>query len=187
MQKSTFITKTLPLKDFIPLAKGIASFMKPRPQIPLSIIKKLERAIDLRQRCASWFHVGPHSANSVAKNQSHQHFIDVLMEVLSILKPLCNPVGNGGEAETHQSKDKPNKDGDPLVKLNNSSDALTVEAVEEEEDLANLTLHRTRAKVGKPAKAKKATFVPEPRSYDDEFLLGCYCFFQDLQEVRSFL
>jgi hypothetical protein len=187
LQKSTLVTKTLPLKDFIPLAKRIASFTKPRPQIHLSIIKKLERAIDLRQRCASWFHVGPHSAISVSKNQSHQHFIDVLMEVLNILRPLCNPVGNGGEAEAHQSKEKPAKDADLLVKLYNSFDALTVEAAEEDEDLAKLTLHRTRAKVSKPAKAEKAIFVPEPRSHEEEFLLGCYCFFQDLQEVRSFL
>jgi len=187
VQNPISITKTLPLRDFIPLAKRIASFTKPRPQIPLSVIKKLERAIDLRQRCASWFHVRPHSAVSAASNQSHQNFIEVLVKVLDILRPLCSPVMNGGEEETHQSKDKPAKDADPLVKLYNSFEALTVEAAEEEEDLANLTLHHTRAKVGRPTKVEKSTFVPEPRSRDDEFMLGCFCFFQDLQEVRSFL
>jgi hypothetical protein len=77
-QKPISITKTLPLRDFIPLAERIAHFMKPPPQIPSSIIKKLERAIDLRQRCASWFHFGPRGTVSVTSNESHQYFIEVL-------------------------------------------------------------------------------------------------------------
>jgi hypothetical protein len=47
-QKPTSIIKTLPLRDFIPLVKRIAHVTKPPLQIPSSIIKKLERAVDLR-------------------------------------------------------------------------------------------------------------------------------------------
>jgi hypothetical protein len=66
---------------------------------------------------------------------------------------------------------------------------LSVEVVEEEEeeDFADLPLHRNLAKVGKATKADKRTFVPEARSHEDEFMLVCFCFFQDSQEVRLFL
>ncbi len=84
------LTKTLLLKDFIPIAKHIASSTKPPQYTPSSVLTKLQRAIDLRRRCASWFNTRVHTTASLMSNESHEHFIEVLSTVLDILKPSCN-------------------------------------------------------------------------------------------------
>lgn len=185
---SKLVATTLLVRDFIPLANRIAHFKKPRVLVPALVVKKLERAITLRQRCASWFKVSAHGVVSLASNESHQHCIEVLQTALEILKPLCKPASGSGQRKTKPSNNSKGTDqAEQEVKQQNYFEALTLEVVEEEEDLEILLQHGKSDKKAKKHSRAKTTFVPEPQSQKDEFMLGCFCFFQDLQDVRSFL
>lgn len=182
------MTKVLPLRDFPELARHIASITNPPIQVPQSIIKKLERAIALRHQCASWFKTEAEGRPSLASNDSHQHFIEVLEIVLQILQPLFNRASGAGQRrDTTRNDGKCAEDPDPDAKLRNRFAALTTETGEEDGELEVLLQPRTSGKARKPTLFERASFVPEPQSQKDEFLLGCFCFFQDVQDVRQFL
>ncbi|KAF7509991.1 hypothetical protein GJ744_007305 [Endocarpon pusillum] len=191
-QNKSSLTKTLLLKDFIPLAKYIAS-SKPPPHVPSSVVTKLERAIDLRRRCASWFNTEVQSTASLASNASHEHFINSLNTVLDILKPLCNQSTGSGYGKNNTTNGKEGKEGkesvEPQRTLHNQFEALTVETLEDDqEELENFSQQRTNpAKPGKTPSPATTIYTPEQQLPDDEFILGCFCFFQDLQDVRGFL
>ena len=189
MQNPKIVAKTLPLKDYIPLARHIASFAKPPVAVPLSVIKKLGRGITLRHHCASWFSARVHGTVSLASNESHQHFIQVLEEVLKLLKPLCKPASRlGAQTGTASSDSKRAENDVPQLKLSNQFEALALDTVEEEEqEVENISQRKTSGGVGKKSAVARTIFVPEKQPQKDEFMLGCFCFFQDLQDVRAFL
>jgi hypothetical protein len=185
------IPKTLRLRDFIPLATHIASFTKPPVSVPRPVVKKLRRAINLRHRCAAWFKARPDGTTSLATNECHQYFIEVLETVLTVLMPLCNQ-----DRGLAQAKDdiggvsRHMTDIDPHVMLQNRFASLAVQEAddeEEEKDLDILAEHTSPVKASKTSSFKPSTFVPEYQSPTDNFMLGCFCLFQDLQDVRLYL
>ena len=189
-QNKNSSTKTLLLKDFIPLAKHIASSTKPPPHVPSSVLMKLERAIDLRRRCALWFNTKVQSTASLASNASHEHFIKILNTVLDILKPLRNQsTGSGYGKNTTTNGNKGKESVEPQLTLHNQFEALRVETLEDErEELENSSQQCTiPAKPGETPSPATTIYTPEQQLPDDEFILGCFCFFQDLQDVRGFL
>ncbi len=190
-QNTKSLTKTLLLKDYIPLAKHIVSSTKSPQYIPSSVLTKLQRAIDLRRRFASWFKTGAQSTASLMSNGSHEHFIKVLNTVLDILKPLCNQStasGQGQHSTTTVGNGRRRDSAEPQLTLYNQFGALTVETLEnEQEEVENLSQRTTSAKQVRNSSLTTTLYIPEQQPPDDEFMLGCFCFFQDLQEVRSSL
>jgi hypothetical protein len=185
MSNPKYIAKNLPPKDFIPLAKRIAACSKPVVLLPRSVLKKLERAIALRRHCSSWFKVRAYAGISIATSESHQYFIDVLETTSELLKPLGDrTTGIEQRKDTISSTSESRVVTDPEVKLQNRFKALAIEELEEVENLGTVS---QKKKSGKSPPSERTTFVPEQQPQTDEFLLGSFCFFQDLQDVRSFL
>lgn len=181
---------SLLLRDFIPIAKRIASSSSPKVVIPRPVVKKLERAINLRHRFASRFEVSVQETASLASNQTHQHFIKVLETALTILKPLCENTASSYPPKATVSDDVEGvPDHELLARLENRFQSLAVETEEEEEeeDIEVLVQLSKHGKAGKTLPAKTTNFVPEQQSRDDDYMLGCFCFFQDLQEIRRLL
>lgn len=71
-------------KDLLRQAELVAASAKPRIQMPTSVQRVVERAIDARQRCASWFQ-RTGVQKDAASTERHLHFIDVLQSALGIL------------------------------------------------------------------------------------------------------
>ena len=156
--------------------------------VPRPVVKKLERAVDLRHRCASRFDVSIQETAALAGNQSHQHFIKVLDNALVILRPLCRNYASFPPRKTTFTDDNDHLlDDEHPLKLENRFQSLAVEVEKEEEDLEVLVQLGNGGKAGKDYSEETKNFVPEEQSRDDEFMLGCFCFFQDLQEIRCFL
>lgn len=185
---SEIASKTLTLRDFVPLAKHIAT-SKPPVVVPGSFLKKLERAISLRRRCLSWFKFGVAETVQLASNQSHEYFVQILEIVLQILKPLGQKAPASKEcADKISSAGKQEVDRDSLNNLENRFEALTVEAAEEEEEEIDVLVRsKFQGDPGTPSSTQRTKFVTEQESSKHEFMLASFCFFDDLRGVRSFL
>ncbi len=185
--KAKLVAKTLQLRDFVPLAKHTAKFAKHPVVLPRSVLQNMERAFVLRYCYASWFNVRAYGPVPLASNEFHLHFIEVCETALKILEPLCNPTRGLGQTKDTTSNDTTSPENvDRGPSLHKYLKALTVETVEGKEDLEALSQHRNHKKVDNSL-VERMMFVPENQSQQDEFILGCFCFFQDLQEVRSSL
>jgi hypothetical protein len=104
------------------------------------------------------------------------------------LRPSCELSSDiGKESSATGSKIKGSQRADQKVKLHNQFEALEIETVKEEAELENGPQHKNPQESGESPSEQRNIFVPEQQSQKDEFMLGCFCFFQDLQSVRSFL
>ena len=158
--------------DYSTLAQYIAASTKPVIDVPLSVLQLLRRAIGLRKRHAKWFAHEPSKAQ-LKSNETHDHFIGVLEEVLGTLQPRCSKPApaNSGEAV-----------GD--VHFTNLFANLPVETPSE----AFLEAPAVQSAGSRPqAPAEPERFVAEPIRSLEEKYLAAHCLFLDLADIRDFL
>lgn len=84
LQVTRYTVKT---KDFLEQAKVVTKSVRHRVQVPLNILRVVQRAIHARKRCADWFRKT--GAKDEASIEGHDHFINVLENALAILQPCC--------------------------------------------------------------------------------------------------
>jgi hypothetical protein len=164
-----YIVKT---KDFVPMASAIASWCPPKIQPSTTILEIFRRTIAARKSCAMWY-----DAKSDG-NEGHQHFINVLEEALSILKPLA-PKEQVDKIRTKHASTTRKKIPE------NKFDNLVLEDADESptEDVTQST--------GNSAPLKPPTadviYEQDATENEEEFRFASYCLIKDLNDLRQYL
>lgn len=176
---------TIKVKDFTALAECIARSTKPSIEVPVGLVKVLNRAIELRQQHNTRSRGQTESENSLEEsNQSHAYFLGILERTREILKPrmpsemiddfLSKPssgVNEQGTSETEINGQIKNL-FDNLEIQEPSQTFLDAPDVE-------------RATDTKPI--REPDYEAEKVQSLEEQYLATHCLFQDVRYIRSFL
>lgn len=157
----------IPLKSYTAFAQAIADSTDPKIKLPKSIELVLENVIRLRKQANHFFSRISKGADSRA-DTGHRHFVDVLEDVLTILK---------GELEIV----KFDESAEPTATVINIFEALKLEETNPEDDAPAAT---------KPKKAKKVEpymYQPSASELKAETVFAIYAFFHDVDEIRFYI
>lgn len=179
------VTKcTVKTKDFLDQANVVAKSVRPRIQMPLNILRVVQRAIHARKRCADWFRKT--GAKDEASIEGHDHFINVLEKALAILQSCCPKSAKAGKQEQNTRDSPP----EPDQNLSNRFGMLNVEDTNDIVlDLAASDINATSA----AKKFSKATAQDSWDVYELEIQYGTdlafliFCFFEDLHRIQDFI
>lgn len=172
--------------DLLEQAKVIANFTKPRIQMPLSILRVVQRAIQARQRCAAWFQKT--GAKNDDSTEGHVHFINVLEKALVILESCCTASNEKSSASTQEHKSKHSASADVNGdSLRNRFKMLDVE------DTNDVVLDVAASDVTVAKKSPSPTAQAANDVYELEIQYGAdlafiiFCFFEDMHRIQDFL
>ncbi|KAE8449379.1 hypothetical protein EG329_008280 [Mollisiaceae sp. DMI_Dod_QoI] len=169
--------RVLPTIQLIKQAQAVVASQK-RVQVPISIQRLLQEAIQARKRCAKWFMnvlTEDKEREKLDKsNHSHEYFIKVLEKTFDILKP-CFEVPKMRQASV---VDETNEDvsGDDI---NNRFESLEVEDIDED-------TYDALPSVSQQKKSKVDNLELE-MDVDVDLPFVVFCFYEDLHYLRNFL
>ena len=163
-------------------AKAILqSSERARVQMPASLRKVVERAIEARQRCSEWFQKS--QIRNKYADKTHAHFIEILKQSLEILEPCMEVVDS---TEKHRKQGAPVHEGS--TGLANRFAALNVEESPDNDPTevaeVSATVHvvqKSSASNGNPTVAVYE--LEDEEAFDDDWAFVIYCQFL----ARSFL
>ncbi|KAI4124713.1 MAG: hypothetical protein LQ338_004661 [Usnochroma carphineum] len=178
---------TVKIKDFISLAEFIAGYTNPIIQVPVTLVKALNRAIALRAQHNDWSRQsrsGDDKETRINADATHSYFLGVLDRVREILRPRMPAKRVTDEAE------------DPV----RDKSATMSASIEEHDEVSNrfdmLDLEEpSQSFLDAPGVSQKpkAETLTEP-SYEaetdqsrEEKYLASHCLFQDIRNIRSFV
>jgi hypothetical protein len=162
-----YVVKT---NDFVPMATAIASWCPPKIKPSTTILEIFRRTIAARKSCAMWYATGSDG------NEGHQHFINVLEEAFSILKPLAPKEQVDKIRTKHTSitrKNIPENKFDNLVLEDDDESAS--------EDVTQPTSNPS------PLKPPDVTYEQDDTENEEEFRFASYCLIRDLNDLRQYL
>ena len=164
-----YVVKT---KDFVPMAIAIASWCPPKIKPSTTILEIFRRTIAARKSCAMWYATGSDGY------EGHQHFINVLEEALSILKPLAPKEQVDKIRTKHASTTRKNIP-------ENKFDNLVLEDDDESasEDVAQPTSNPSPQKPPMP----DVIYEQDDTENEEEFRFASYCLIKDLNDLRQYL
>lgn len=179
------VTKyTVKTKDFLDQAIVVAKSVRPRIQMPLNILRVVQRAIHARKRCADWFRKT--GAKDEASIEGHDHFINVLEKALAILQSCCPKSAKAGKQE-QKTRDSP---PEPDQILSNRFGMLNVE------DTNDIVLDLAASDISATSAAKKSSKATAQDSWDvyeleiqygTDLAFLIFCFFEDLHRIQDFI
>ena len=73
----------------MPVTKTFAN-REPRIEVPHALSQLFDRAIEAREKAATWFNASHSDDTQDESNQTHAHFVDILRTAAAILQPLVN-------------------------------------------------------------------------------------------------
>ncbi|KAL8825838.1 MAG: hypothetical protein Q9191_004167 [Dirinaria sp. TL-2023a] len=174
-------------------AEAVGKSGKSNIRMPEDVLRVARRAINARKRCSNWF-TETESKDKVS-TEGHAHFIGVLEQALSILKPCYNdePLMSSGhqpsakKAEATQAQQRARTFDEDL---NNRFRMLQIEDTDNDVEITapEVTLQ-----------SKNGPKKPQPRPLEesevwelvDEFSIELgfivFCFFEDLHRIQDLL
>lgn len=157
------------------IARGLQDRKKGPLDIPRAVVNAGKRAIAARKKCTNWFLEA--GAQDKASDKGHEHFVDVLEQMLKTLHPWI-PANYTRPVQSSQTPS--------LIYQGNTNlfERLTIEECEEEENSA-LPESTNKAKnvAPKPAAVEYELEVDEL----GDLRLMVFGFFEDLHKTRDFL
>ena len=169
-------------QELLNQAEAVGKSGKASAKVPDSIVRIVQRAINARRRCASWFQkTGLHGEEDSTK--THLHFVTTLESTLSILRPdirfseITSPERGSGSATAA-----------PAEELTNRFNVLSLE-----ETVDDIELTATEAVTGlgtakkRPGKGAIVEIYELEDRVDIEHAFIIFCFFEDLHRIQSFL
>lgn len=183
LQVTRYTVKT---KDFLDQAKVVTKSVRPRIQMPLNILRVVQRAIHARKRCADWFRKT--GAKDEASIEGHDHFINVLENALAILLPCCPK-----SAQTSKQEHKPKTSALEPESGHNLSNRFGMLNVEDTNDIV---LDLAASDISATSAAKKSSKATTPHSWDvyeleiqhgTDLAFLIFCFFEDLHRIQDFI
>ena len=178
----------LALNEFSAFAKAIANFETPPVAVPLTILRIGQYAISARKRCAKWYSKQVHSGlASEQENRAHMHVVNVLEEVLDILRPRWGSMDGSGkdqaEAVLHEENGN-NEISANRFKLLDSEDFL-----EEDFDIKqqgqNDTVKPMEPLSSSTQQHTQIRYQIESSDKDTEFAI--FCLLEDLSHMRKYI
>ena len=178
---------TIKIKDFAALAECISRFNKPAVKVPATVVKVLNRAIELRQQHHTWSRAQAESAASTSveeSNQSHAHFLGILERTREILRPRMpsEMIDDFLAKPSSRLGDQSRSDAQANGQISNMFDNL---------DIQELSQTFLDAPDIEPVTGAQATQEPdyevEKLQSIEEQYMATHCLFQDIRSIRSFL
>lgn len=147
-------------------------------EIPQSVVRVVQRAINARKRCAAWFQ-NTHVHDEGGSTARHLHFIEILEKAL-------NALHSSGSANPPppEPKDAPSSLHAPSQALVNRFGALDVEDLDESLSVSASDVVITNTKHVK-ARTIDVYELEGQSEIDHAFLI--FCFFEDLHSVQDTL
>jgi hypothetical protein len=184
---------TVKTQELLRQAEAVSE--SPKTKIPDAIMLVLERAIQARKRCTTWF-----ERTGIDNGQStdgHRHFIEILEQALKILKPDYSPKDESSGSMGPKMAATPRKASSSrqVHDLSGLSNRFSYLQVEDTEDAAETTVAIEAISATSDPKLRKAEPGATPTidmfelDYDDSFdpMFDVFCFFEDLHRVQDFL
>ena len=163
--------------ELLKQADAIAASQKAGIEIPESIVRVVQRAINARRRCAAWFpQTGVHDEDG--STARHVHFVGVLEKALSVLLPSAR-----ADPSPPKPKEAPSTLEEPSHQLANRFGALDVEGLDESLDVAASEVVVTKKK---PADFRSVDVYEFESQWEDHAFV-IFCFFEDLHRLQSAL
>lgn len=161
------VTCTITTRDLIEQARIVAG----RVEVPDSLQRVFERAIQARKRCTEWFQAS--KIDEQDSNEAHQHFISVLEQTLEI---LGKREGSGLERENPKGRGKENGG-------NEQADAAF-------QEFANRLQHFAVEQLPEIDESEipedNVTYGLVEDSEETRMSLMIFCFFEDMHRLQDF-
>lgn len=164
-------------QELLNQAEAVAKSEKAGVKVPDSVVRIVQRAIDARKRCASWFQkTGIVSEEDSTK--SHLHFVTTLERALSKLRP---DIPGFDFPET----------GPCPTTAEDLKNRFSVLGLEETVDDDDLTADEAATELGVAKKRPGKDSIVEIYELEDrvdiEHAFIIFCFFEDLHRIQSFI
>lgn len=178
---------TIKIKDFVALAEFIAGYTNPIVQVPVELVKALNRAINLRAQHNDWSRQTKAEEDQearVAADATHSYFLGVLDRVREVLKPRM-PAETGNESlpqSVEGTRVPASLEAEDLEDFTNLFDMLDLEEPSQAFLDAPGVPHKPKAE--KPA---EGLYEAETDQSREEKYLASHCLFQDVRNIRSFI
>ena len=178
---------TIKVKDFTTLAECIARFTKPAARVPVTLVKALNRAIELRQQHHTWSRGMAETELSVdveEGNESHAYFLGILERTREILKPRMPPEMINDFLSKPSSRASANEASDTQVnaQISNLFDSLDIQEPSQSFlDAPDVERSTIAEAIGEP------NYEAEKLQSIEEQYMAAHCLFQDVKNIRFFL
>lgn len=157
-----------------------AKFVTGKIELPQAVRKVLQRAIQARERCANWFESSKFGNQS--SNRGHQHFIELLQDILSALDQGRNDRSYPNSTDVPCKTSRKSKDTEPSwTEISNSFRNLDVEDYLEEDSEVENDEERPE-----PNNDTTATCELEEESLEMKMSMMIFYFFEDLHRIQNF-
>ncbi|TGO38949.1 hypothetical protein BHYA_0064g00450 [Botrytis hyacinthi] len=158
-----------------------ATFITGKIKLPQTIRKVLQRAIRARKRCANWFESSKFGNQS--SNRGHQHFIELLQDILSALDQGRNDRSHPNSTIVPCKTSRKSQDTEsPWTEISNSFQNLDVEdCLEEDSEVEN------DEELPEPNADTLDTCDLEEESLEMKMSMMIFYFFEDLHRIQNFL
>ncbi|TGO11520.1 hypothetical protein BTUL_0107g00040 [Botrytis tulipae] len=158
-----------------------ANFITGKIELPQTVRKVLQRAIRARKRCAHWFESSKFGNQS--SNRGHQHFIELLQDILSALDQSQNDRSHPNSTDVSCNTSRNPQDTESSwTELSNSFQNLDVEdCLEKDSEVEN------DEESPEPNADTLDTCELEEESLEMKMSLIIYYFFEDLHRIQDFL
>ncbi|KAF7872868.1 uncharacterized protein EAF02_008939 [Botrytis sinoallii] len=158
-----------------------ANFVTGKIELPQTVRKVLQRAIQARQRCANWFESS--NFENQSSNKGHQHFIGLLKDILSALDQGRNDRSHSNSTYVPNKTTTKSQDTEASWnEISNSFQNLDVEdCLEEDSEVEN------DEESPEPNTDTPDTCELEEESLEMKMSMMIFYFFEDLHRIQNFL
>lgn len=177
------------------LAESISQATDLGPEVPLHILRCIEDTIAGRKECAAWYarKESPPGSDLEKQHEGHRHFINVLEQILSLLRRRATKQTTPKMHKEQKAHDKiPKEPTQPQTDINILFSHLAVEepaAWDASQQHSNppesSQSKRTTSKKTSKRTTSKKTYKLEDQEDDVDFAV--YCHFRDLYSIREYI
>jgi hypothetical protein len=157
----------------------------PPIRVPDTVLGLLRSAVNLRQRCSTWFQKQSNQEDLGESTDKHSHFIGILEDVLKILEPHSRSAPS--QDDIHQSMEKLSLNAKSKLPAEHDHNPYDVWFIDEDASVAEISPALEPRPEAKRTKRVPSTVRYEMEATDEEFFFGVFCFFDDLNRLRDFL
>ncbi len=156
----------------------------PKIEVPGALSKLFDRAIEARQKAATWFHSSHSDSTLDENNQSHAHFVDILKTAASILKPLVKELP---PRAPRPKQSRPKSDLDSLRDMTNAFSSLSVEAGDETEEIEaeSESANRPEEPLESLPPVNPVEIHQDESEIESEFFFAIQSFMTNIHELRD--
>lgn len=168
------------------MAEAIAKKV-PKVEVPGALSKLFDRAIQAREKAATWFKQSHSDTVLDESNQTHAHFVEILRNAADILQPLVK------ESVPRAQRKEPSQksDVDSLREMKNTFSSLSVdpenaaEEAEPEDELGEEPASRPDDSMESLPPVNPVEIQQDESEIESEFFFAIQSFITNIHELRD--